>query len=182
MRRRYCHTYLLRVVAILFTLHYSLFTRSQDTYNQIDEMGNVTQRSENQNFNKHNNDTTSKNKEVPKGLRVWTVDRKFGNVIPTEPDTIHHLFPQSLFNTGTYGQYNTIGNNYSARQNRIFIDRKESSSFIFTDPYSFFMVDPDEFLFTNTLSPLTYLTYDNCGDKQHGEDRLDAKFAVNVNT
>jgi len=180
MRRRYCHTYLLRVVAILFTLHYSLFTRSQDTYNQIDEMGNVTQRSENQNFNKHNNDTTSKNKEVPKGLRVWTVDRKFGNVIPTEPDTIHHLFPQSLFNTGTYGQYNTIGNNYSARQNRIFIDRKESSSFIFTDPYSFFMVDPDEFHFTNTLSPLTFLTYDNCGDKQHGEDRLDAKFAINV--
>ena len=180
MRRRYCHTYLLRVVAILFTLHYSLFTRSQDTYNQIDEMGNVTQRSENQNFNKHNNDTTSKNKEVPKGLRVWTVDRKFGNVIPTEPDTIHHLFPQSLFNTGTYGQYNTIGNNYSARQNRIFIDRKESSSFIFTDPYSFFMVDPDEFHFTNTLSPLTFLTYYNCGDKQHGEDRLDAKFAINV--
>ena len=180
MQRRYCHTYLLRVVAILFTLHYSLFTRSQDTYNQIDEMGNVTQRSENQNFNKHNNDTTSKNKEVPKGLRVWTVDRKFGNVIPTEPDTIHHLFPQSLFNTGTYGQYNTIGNNYSARQNRIFIDRKESSSFIFTDPYSFFMVDPDEFHFTNTLSPLTFLTYDNCGDKQHGEDRLDAKFAINV--
>ena len=30
---------------------------AQDTYNQIDEMGNVTQR--NQNFNKHNNDTTS---------------------------------------------------------------------------------------------------------------------------
>ena len=152
---------------------------AQDTYNQIDEMGNVTQR--NQNFNKHNNDTTSKNKEVPKGLRTWTVDRKFGNVIPTQPDTVHHLFPQSLFNSGVYGQYNTIGNNYSARQNRIFIDRKESSSFIFTDPYSFFMKDPDEFLFTNTLSPLTYLTYDNCGDKQHGEDRLDAKFAVNVN-
>ena len=152
---------------------------AQDTFNQIDEMGNVSQR--NQNFNKHNNDTTSKNKEVPKGLKTWTVDRKFGNVIPTEPDTVHHLFPQSLFNSGRYGEYNTVGNNYSARQNRIYIDRKESSSFIFTDPYSFFMVDPDEFRFTNTLSPLTYLTYDNCGDKQHGEDRLDAKFAVNVN-
>jgi hypothetical protein len=152
---------------------------AQDNFNQIDEMGNVTQR--NQNFNKHNNDTTSKNKEVPKGMRVWTVDRKFGNVIPTEPDTLHHLFPQSLYNMGKYGEYNTIGNNYSARENRIYIDRKESSSFIFTDPYSFFMRDPDEFQFTNTLSPLTFLTYDNCGDKQNGEDRLDAKFAVNVN-
>ena len=152
---------------------------AQDTYNQIDEMGNVTQR--NQNFNKHNNDTTSKNKEVPKGLKVWTVDRKFGNVIPTTPDTLSHLFQNTIFNSGVYGEYNSIGNNYSARLNRIFIDRKESSSFIFTDPYSYFMKDPDEFLFTNTLSPLTYLTYDNCGDKQHGEDRLDAKFAVNVN-
>jgi len=152
---------------------------AQDIYNQIDEMGNVTQR--NQNFNKHNNDTTSKNKDIPKGLRVWTVDRKFGNVIPTEPDTLAHLFPNSTFNAGIYGHYNTIGNNYSARESRIFIDRKESSSFIFTDPYSFFMKDPEEFQFTNTLSPLTYLTYDNCGDKQHGEDRLDAKFAINVN-
>ena len=180
MQRRYCHIYLLRVVFILFTLHSSLFTRSQDTFSQIDESGNVTQRNSNQNFNKHNNDTT-KNKEVPKGMKTWTVDRKFGNVIPTEPDTLHHLFPQSLFNWGRYGEYNTVGSNYTARENRIFIDRKESSPFIFTDPYSFFMVEPDEFLFTNTLSPLTYLTYDNCGDKQNGEDRLDAKFAVNVN-
>ena len=168
-----------RLIIVLLGLFVIRGLMAQDTYNQIDEMGNVTQR--NQNFNKHNNDTTSKNKEVPKGMKTWTVDRKFGNVIPVTPDTLHHLFPQSLFNTGKYGEYNTIGNNYSARQNRIYIDRKESSSFIFTDPYSFFMVDPDEFLYTNTLSPLTYLTYDNCGDKQHGEDRLDAKFAVNVN-
>ena len=169
----------IRILFLLFTMLAVRSLMAQDTYNQIDEMGNVTQR--NQNFNKHNNDTTSKNKEVPKGMKVWTVDRKFGNVIPATPDTLPHLFPNSLFNSGMYGQYNTIGNNYSARQNRIFIDRKESSSFIFTDPYSFFLVDPDEFLFTNTLSPLTYLTYDNCGDKQNGEDRLDAKFAVNVN-
>ena len=170
---------MLRVMVTLFTIHSSLFTASaQDTFNQIDEMGNVTQRS--QNFNKHNSDSTSSNKVVPKGLRVWTIDRKFGNVIPASPDTLSHLYQNTTFNTGMYGEYNTIGNNYSARQNRIFIDRKESSSFIFTDPYSFFMKDPDEFLFTNTLSPLTYLNYDNCGDKQHGEDRLDARFAVNA--
>ena len=169
-----------RVFLLLFVMLATTPLMAQDrTYNQIDESGNVSQR--NQNFNVHNNDTTQKNKEVPKGMKVWTVDRKFGNVIPTTPDTLSHLFPNSTFNSGTYCHYNTIGNNYSARESRIFIDRKESSSFIFTDPYSFFMKDPDEFLFTNTLSPLTYLTYDNCGDKQHGEDRLDAKFAVNVN-
>ena len=76
-----------RVMAILITIHYSLFTASaQDVYNQIDESGNITQR--NQNFNKHNNDTTNHNKEIPKGLKTWTVDRKFGNVIPPWPTSI----------------------------------------------------------------------------------------------
>ena len=55
------HTIMLRVMVTLFTIHSSLFTASaQDTFNQIDEMGNVTQRS--QNFNKHNSDSTSSNK------------------------------------------------------------------------------------------------------------------------
>ena len=169
-----------RVMAILFTIHYSLFTASaQDVYNQIDESGNITQR--NQNFNKHNNDTTNHNKEIPKGLKTWTVDRKFGNIIPAVPDTLAHLYPNTTLNTGFYGEYNTTGNNYTARLSRIFIDRKEMSSFMFTDPYSFFFREPEQHLFTNTLSPLTYVNYDNCGDKQNGEDRLQAKFAVNAN-
>lgn len=155
--------------------------RAQDTFNQIDERGNVTQRSNNGNFNKHNNDTTSHNKEIPKGIHAWTVDRKFGEVIPAVPDTLHHLFMNTTFNSGFYGEYNNTGSNYTARQSRIFINRPESSSFIFTDPYSFFNVEPDEFLYLNTLSPYTNVTYDNCGDKTNGEDRIDAKFAVNVN-
>jgi len=155
--------------------------RAQDTFNQIDENGSVTQRSGNQNFNKHNNDTTSSNKEIPKGFHTWTVDRKFGDVVPVEPDTIHHLYMNTTFNTGYHNEYNTIGSNFTARQNRIFINRKESSPFIFTQPYDYFLIEPDEFLFMNTLSPYTRIDYDNCGDKQFGEDRIDAKFAVNVN-
>jgi len=101
--------------------------------------------------------------------------------MPTTPDTLHHLYMNTTLNTGRYGEYNTTGNNYTARLSRIFIDRKESSSFIFTDPYSFFMKDPEELHFTNTLSPITYINYDNCGDKQNGEDHIAAKFAVNAN-
>jgi len=175
-------TFLLRVAVLLITLCCSLtiaVAQDDDSYNQIDEMGNVSRR--NDNFNKHNKDTTNHNKTIPKGMRVWTVDRKFGNVIPAIPDTMPHLYPNTTFNTGFYGEYNTTGNNYTARLTRIFIDRKEGSSFIFTDPYSFFMRDPDEFHFTNTLSPLTYINYDNCGDKTNGEDRIQAKFATNVN-
>ena len=154
---------------------------AQDTFNQIDEMGNVTQRSDNTKFNKHNNDTT-KNKVIPKGIYVWTIDKKFGNVIPAVPDTMPHLFMNTTFNTGTYGEYNTTGNNYTSRLSRIFINRPVVNDiFIFTQPYSFVEKRPEKFLFMNTLSPYTNILYDNCGDKTNGEDHIDAKFAVNAN-
>ena len=183
MRNNRTTRWLQRVIVTLITIHISLFTASaQDrrTFNQVDESGNITQRTDNDNFNKHSNDTT-KNKEVPKGYYSWTVDRKFGDIIPATPDTVHHLFVNTIFNSGIHGEYNTTGNNYTARQSRIFIDRRESSSFIFTDPYSFFFKHPDEFLFMNTLSPYTSVSYDNCGNQQNGEDRFTAKFAVNTN-
>ena len=151
------------------------------TYNQIDETGNVTQRDErdNQNFNPHSNDTT-KNQEIPVGIYVWTVDRKFGDIKPAEVDTLPHLYPTTTLNTGQYGEFNTTGSNYTARLNRIYIDRPEPQQFMFTEPYSFVYTAPDQLHFTNTLSPITNASYDNCGDKQDGEDHLRVKFAVNA--
>ena len=154
------------------------------TYNQLDDNGNFTQRDEygnNGNFNPNSNDSTSKNKEVPYGVRFWTIDRRFGDIRPTIPDTLHHLFQNTIYNTGIYGEYNSIGNNYTARQSRIFINRPYMSTFYFTDAYSYTTKEPDQFQFMNTLSPYTNITYDNCGDKQFGEDHIDAKFGVNVN-
>ena len=154
------------------------------TYNQLDDNGNFTQRDEygnNGNFNPNSNDSTSKNKEVPYGVRFWTIDRRFGDIRPTIPDTLHHLFQNTIYNTGIYGEYNSIGNNYTARQSRIFINRPYMSTFFFTDAYSYTTKEPDQFQFMNTLSPYTNITYDNCGDKQFGEDHIDAKFGVNVN-
>ncbi len=150
---------------------------AQDTFNQIDEMGNITQR--NENFNKHNNDTT-RNKEIPKGIYTWNIDRKFGNIIPAEPDTLSHLFMNTTFNSGVYGEFNHTGSNYTARMSRIFINRPESDPFIFTQPYSFVEKRPEKFLFMNTLSPYTRVLYDNCGDKTDGEDHIDAIFSVNA--
>ena len=149
-------------------------------YNQIDGEGNFSRRNEgNGNFNKHSTDTT-KNQEIPRGIRVWTIDRRFGDVRPAVVDTLQHLYMNSIFNTGLYGEYNTTGNNYTPRLSRIFIDREETEQFLFTQPYSWFIKKPDEFHFTNTLSPFTNISYDNCGDKQHGEDHIQAKFAVNA--
>ena len=157
-------------------------TVSAQTYNQIDETGQITQRDETAtgNFNKHSNDTTG-NKEIPKGIYVWTVDRKFGDITPAVVDTMQHMYMNSIFNTGLYGEYNTTGNNYTARLNRIVIDRPLTDQFIFTQPYSYIIKQPDRLHFTNTLSPITNISYDNCGNKTNGEDHIDAKFAVNAN-
>lgn len=150
-------------------------------YNEINEDGTITQRDErNGNFNPNRRDSVE-NKEIPRGVHVWTVDRKFGDVIPAEVDTMPHLYQNTIFNTGVFGEYNSIGNNYTPRLSRIAIDRPLTNEFFFTQPYDYTTKEPDQFLFVNTLSPYTNISYDNCGNKQNGEDHIDAKFAVNAN-
>ena len=154
-------------------------------YQQMDAYGNITQVDPNNpnsgNFNPNNRDSIHSNKEVPKGVWAWTVDRKYGDITPTPLDTMPHLYQNAILSTGLYGEYNTLGNNFSARQSRIFIDRKNPSEFFFTDGYSFSRVEPEDFHFLNTLSPYTNLSYDECGNQQHGDDHIRAKFAVNAN-
>ncbi len=120
-------------------------------------------------------------KEIPKGIRMWTVDKLFGDITRQPVDTVTHLFQNTVFTSGIYGDYNTLGNLGTPRINRIFADRDDdNSSFLFTDPYDFFITQPDKFLFTNTLSPYTNLSYFSCGNRTDGEDIFKAKFAVNA--
>ena len=164
------------IVCMPFSVH-------AQVYNEMDVDGNISQYDEygNKNFNPNNRDSIKGEKEVPVGVYAWTIDRRFGDIRPAELDTMPHLYQNSIYNTGLYGEYNTTGNNYSPRLSRIFINRKPTEEFYFTQPYDFTIKQPDEFLFTNTLSPYTHISYENCGDKQHGEDHIDAKFAVNAN-
>lgn len=147
---------------------------SYDNYNEMDDNGNFRQRSSRQNV-----DSLGTDKEIPKGLKVWTVDSKFGDIRKAEPDTLSHMYMNSIFTTGKYGEYNTLGNVGSPRISRIFIDRNEDGQFIFTHPYDFFVKSVDTFHFTNTLSPFTNLNYNTCGNRTNGEDHLTAKFGVN---
>ena len=154
-------------------------------YNEMDADGNITQRDEygnqNRSFNPNRRDSVKGEKEIPRGVKVWTVDRTFGDVRPAEVDTMPHLYQNSIYNTGVFGEFNSTGNNYTPRLNRIFIDRPQTAEFFFTQPYDYTSKEPDQFLFVNTLSPYTNISYDDCGDKQNGEDHIDAKFAVNAN-
>ena len=146
-----------------------------DSYNEIDGEGNYRKRS-----TQEQTDSLGSDKEIPKGLKVWTVDSKFGDIAPSVPDTLSHTYPNGIFTSGKYGEYNTLGNVGSPRINRIFIDRYEESQFVFIQPYDFFVKPVNTFHFTNTLSPFTNLTYNTCGNRTNGEDHLTAKFGVNA--
>lgn len=125
-------------------------------------------------------DSLGSDKVIPTGIKVWTVDSKFGDRRAAEVDTAMHMFQNSIFTTGTRGEYNTTGNLGAPRINRIFIDRVPGGQFIFTQPYDFVITPVEDFHFTNTLSPFTNLTYNTAGDRTNGEDHLTAKFGVNA--
>lgn len=131
---------------------------------------------------KVNTDSLGSDKEIPKGIRVWTVDERFGDTKAAVVDTLQHMYMNSTFTEGLRGEYNTLGNMGTARLNRIFIDRRNTQgNFIFTEPYDYIVNPVSDFHFTNTYSPNTNITLNSCGDKVTGEDDFKAIFAVNAN-
>lgn len=146
-----------------------------DQFNQMSPDGNISQRS-----SRNMADSLGTDKEIPKGIKVWTVDQRFGDRRQAELDTMSYMYPNTIFTTGLRGEYNTTGNLGAPRINRIFINRAEADQFLFTQPYDYIVSPVDQFHFTNTLSPFTNLDYNTAGNRTNGEDHFKAKFAVNA--
>lgn len=165
-----------KILTLLFFIFPSIsFAQFDDNYNQIDAEGNMTSR------NKTNRKDSLKNeKEIPEGIKVWTIDHRFGDRKAAVPDTLSHMFMNTVFTTGLRGEYNTTGNLGAPRINRIFTDRQNEGQFIFTQPFDFFITPIGQFHFTNTLSPFTNITYNTAGNRLNGEDHLTTKFGVNA--
>lgn len=130
--------------------------------------------------NRQGADSLGTDKEIPEGIHVWTVDPRFGDRVEAKPDTVSHMFMNSIFTTGMRSEYNSTGNLGAPRQARLFIDRMENNNFIFVNPYDYVVTPVEKFQFTNTLSPLTNISYNNCGNRTNGEDHFKTKFAVNA--
>lgn len=164
------------ISTLLFLLMTATAWAQFEDYNQITPDGQIT----NQAQRKSNADSLGTDKEIPKGIKAWTVDERFGDRRDVALDTVSHMFMNSIFTTGLRGEYNTLGNLGAPRINRIVIDRPLYQQFIFTQPYSYFIQPIEDFHFTNTLSPFTNLSYNTCGDRTDGEDHFTAKFCVNA--
>lgn len=120
--------------------------------------------------------------DVPRGLEVWHITPRFADIRATVPDTLPHGFQNTAFTEGPTGSYNTTGNLGAPRISRLFHENNRAfgEQFLFARPYDFFVKGIGDFYFTNTKSPITNLTYHSCGNKQNGEDRITALFAVNA--
>lgn len=165
------------IVSIL-SIILPLAPAAAQNYNQLTDTGEFTQSGSRNSSNRDS--ISSGKKEIPKGLKVWTVDERFGERTAAVPDTMPHMYMNSIFTTGLRGEYNTLGNLGAPRINRIFIDRDETEQFIFTQPYDYFITPVSKFHFTNTLSPITNISYNTCGNRTNGEDHFKALFGVNA--
>ena len=141
------------IITLLSVLCLVSTIRAQEDFNQINDRGEISNSGEWK--SSHNKDTTKHDKEIPIGMRVWTIDERFGDRTAATPDTLPHMYMNSVFTTGRRGEFNTTGNLGAPRINRIFIDRDLPAQFMFTQPYDFFITPVDKFHFTNTLSPIT---------------------------
>ena len=163
--------------AILCLLSFCMPAGAQD-YNQLTDTGDLT--SSESLRNDRRDSLGAKNREIPRGLKVWTVDERFGERTVAVPDTMPHMYMNSIFTEGLRGEYNTLGNLGSPRIHRVFIDRGEAEQFMFTQPYDYFITPVSQFQFTNTLSPITNISYNTCGNRTNGEEHFKALFGVNA--
>lgn len=119
--------------------------------------------------------------KAKKGIRTWTVNEMSGLADSVATDTMSHSFQNTSFTDGERSFYNNLGNIGSPRLAKVFSLRPEMNYYIFTQPYDFFIKPMGKWHFTNTYSPITNITYHECGSSENGEDHLTAKYAVNIN-
>lgn len=125
-------------------------------------------------------DSTKSELNVPKEIHQWRVNERTGEVLPIDADTMQFMFQNRHLTEGINGEYNFLGNMGTPRMSRIFFNRPTETSYDFLQPYDYFFTRPGKFIFTDTKSPYTNLTYYSSGNKIDGDDRFRAYFTTNA--
>ena len=131
-------------------------------------------------FKDNSKDSTKTQIEVPKEIHQWKIDRDFGNKIEINADTLQFMFQNWHLTEGENGEYNFLGNMGTPRENRLFFYRPTNTEYSFLQPYDYFYTTPDRFIFTDTKSPYTNLSYHTSGNTVTGDDRFRAYFTTNA--
>lgn len=126
-------------------------------------------------------DTHTDIESLPPKLYMWHLSETLGNRTIVPADTASLNFQNTNLTDGLTGEYNFLGNLGSPRLSRIFFNRSDDEPTIFLQPFSSFLLRPNQVLFTNSNIPYTNLTYYKGGNKVNGEERFKSYFSVNVN-
>lgn len=161
---------------LFFVGLFSLTAGAQDLLNSMNQTvtGNENGMSS---FSGRRDSTKSEEKFVPTEIHQWRIDDLLGDTLPIVADTLSHQYQNWHFTEGMNGEYNFLGNMGAPRQSRIFFHRHNEGQFIFLHPYDYFITRPSQFIYTDTKSPYTNLSYQSSGDKVDGDDRFRAYFA-----
>ena len=131
-------------------------------------------------FKDNPKDSTKKELIVPKEIHQWKVDRRFGNKMEINADTLQFMFQNWHLTEGINGEYNYLGNMGTPRETRLYFNRPTGTAYDFLQPFDYFYTTPDRFIFTDTKSPYTNLSYHSSGNKVDGDDRFRAYFTTNA--
>ena len=79
-------------------------------------------------FKNNPKDSTKSTIIVPKEIHQWKVDRRFGNRIGINADTLQYMFQNWHLTEGVNGEYNYLGNMGTPRETRIYFNRPTSTT------------------------------------------------------
>ncbi|MDD4820949.1 MAG: putative porin [Bacteroidales bacterium] len=113
--------------------------------------------------------------------RAWQIDERFGRQTAVPVDTLDLNFQNERLVESKDVAVNFLGTVGSPAETKIWFNRKETSPFIFTHPYEFYLLRPGNLSYLNTKSPFTMLKYHRDLNKQDGEELVDVLFSTNVN-
>ena len=126
-------------------------------------------------------DGSKRKKEVPVDVKAFTIHPVFGTVKPSIVDTLRHQYQNNDHNEGLNGHYSSLSNMGSPRLSRLYMERPlEEDEFIFTTPFSQFIVSQEDFKYYDTKSPYTNLSYNTAGSKTSGDDNFYAFHTCNI--
>jgi len=117
--------------------------------------------------------------DTTRTINYWNITRRTGEMIAAKPDTFLTDYFHRTHAEGSGVAMASLGNLGLPSESRVFFERADRSQFMFSDPYSVYMQQPDKFDFINTKIPHSNVAYQRAGGRQMREERFRALVASN---
>lgn len=130
---------------------------------------------------KNKTDKTSTSDELSSKSYAWTIVEPLGLREKAPIDTMLYNYYLRSVPSAISSAYATTGNLGGEGMNLLYFDRQPMSEFFFRDALEAWLPNSSTLKFYNTRIPMTLLSYNNAGDKETAQDRLEAVFSGNVN-